>query len=400
MSTFRAANSKWSLVNCTGDIPAGRIGHTLVTNDEEDTVFLYGGVNDTNEHASQYLEDLYSFNYKTKHWTKIEMTGDVQCPRAFHTAVFHGGKMYVFGGCNGRGRFNKLFSIAPDGVCAVIPTAQTQPSTRYCHSAVMFDHRMYVFAGKCGGRNSNKRLSDLFVFDFQSELWSECEQIGATPPPRSAHAAFTCGRSMVMFGGRNSSGECCEDLYRFQYDTGIWTKIETRHGSLFGRARHSVVMHNGKVVVFGGWNGKKKLNDLFYYNMDSESFEIAADQDESCPSRRECHVAVTCNNTMVVFGGRFRGTFMSDTCELELGAKSLKDQCRDWVLQYGVPFTQHSLPHRVSEYVAKWKALNEVQTRPPVIGVVRQTPSASSFLALPPMPPPPPPPPPPAPPVN
>ena len=195
-----------------------------------------------------------------------------------------------------------------------------------------------------------------------------------------------------MFGGRNSSGECCEDLYRYQFDTGFWTKIETRHGSLFGRARHSVVVHNGKVVVFGGWNGKKKLNDLFYYNMDSETFEISADQDESCPSRRECHVAVTCMNTMVVFGGRFRGNFMNDTCELELGAKSLKDQCRDWILNQGITFYHNKLPMRVMEYIAKWKALNEVQQRPPIQGAVRQT-RASGVLdgtLLPPLPPPPP----------
>lgn len=364
-----AQTARWRQLTCSGDVPTGRIGHTLVTDTSEEAVYLYGGVNDTNEQNSQYLQDFFAFHFATKTWQQIEMTGDVQMPRAFHTAIYHDGQMHVFGGCNGRGRFNKLFSIAPTGKCTLFtpPANMRLPLTRYCHSATLFDGKMYVFAGKCGGRNSNKRLKDMWSYDFSTKTWHEVEQVGADVPARSAHAAFTCGRRMVMFGGRSSEGECCEDIYHFSYDTHAWTKVDTTHGPLFGRARHSVVVHNGKVVIFGGWNGKKKLNDLIFYNMDSETSEVVHDPDETCPSRRECHVAVTCQNTMVVFGGRFRGNFMNDTCELDLGSKSLKDCCRDWLISRGVHMTdpeRQALPRRVVDYLDKWRALvqNEAAT--------------------------------------
>lgn len=357
-----AATAHWRQLSCAGNVPTGRIGHTLVTNTAEDTVYLYGGVNDSNEQNSQYLQDFFAFSFATKTWRQIEMTGEVQMPRAFHTAVYYNDQLHVFGGCNGRGRFNKLFSIDPNGCCALFspPPSAKVPLTRYCHSATLFEGKMYVFAGKCGGRNSNKRLKDMMAFDFGTKTWIEVEQGGADVPARSAHAAFTCGRRMVMFGGRSSEGECCEDIYHFSYDTCIWQKIETSHGPLFGRARHSVVVHNGRVVIFGGWNGKKKLNDLIFYNMDSETSEVVHDPDETCPSRRECHVAVTCQNTMVVFGGRFRGNFMNDTCELDLGTKSLKDHCRDWLLQNAARFSdrdRQSFPRRIADYMDKWRAL-------------------------------------------
>lgn len=388
-----ATIARWRQLPCTGDVPTGRIGHTLVTNTDESTVFLYGGVNDSNEQNSQYLQDFFAFDFATKVWRQIQMTGDVQLPRAFHTAVFYDGKIHIFGGCNGRGRFNKLFSIDPEGECSLfqpLPNSRL-PLTRYCHSATLFEDKMYVFAGKCGGRNSNKRLKDLHYFDFTNRLWIEVEQLGHDVPSRSAHAAFTCGRRMVMFGGRSSEGECCEDIFHFSYDTRIWTKVETTHGpTMFGRARHSVVVHNGKVVIFGGWNGKKKLNDLIFYNMDSETSETVHDPDETCPSRRECHVAVTCQNTMVVFGGRFRGNFMNDTCELDLGSKSLKDYCRDWVLDNNVNVTigdSHSLPKRVVDYLDKWRLLVSggvtLRPSPPQMEWNRMP---SSGLRLPPMP--------------
>jgi hypothetical protein len=360
--------TKWRQLQCTGAVPAGRIGHTLVTNTQEDTVYLYGGVND-NSDASQYLQDFFALDFSTKEWRQVPMSGDVQLPRAFHTAIYHDGHVHIFGGCNGRGRFNKLFSINPEGFCSLYtpPATSKIPLTRYCHSATLFEGCMYIFAGKCGGRNSNKRLKDMFAFDFSTKCWHEIDQAGADVPARSAHAAFTCGRRMVMFGGRSAEGECCEDIYQFSYDTHFWTKVDTSHGPLFGRARHSVVVHNGKVVIFGGWNGKKKLNDLIFYNMDSETSEVMHDQDDMCPSRRECHVAVTCQNTMVVFGGRFRGTFMHDTCELDLGSKSLKDCCRDWLLgntasansgPVTLTATERSrIPLRILDYIEKWRDL-------------------------------------------
>jgi hypothetical protein len=347
-------------VDCQGDIPCGRIGHTLVTNADETTVYLYGGVHDSKEQISIYLHDFYRFDFLRKTWTFVEMTGEIQMARAFHSAVCYENSIYIFGGCNGRGRFNKLFSISPDGVCALVvpPSGTDIPATRYCHSAVVFEEKMYVFAGKCGGRNSNRRLQDLWAFHFQSKCWEACEQLGDIPPSRSAHATFTCGRRMVMFGGRSSEGECCEDLYHYNFDNHMWTRIDTSLGPLFGRARHSVVVHNGKVVIFGGWNGKKKLNDLIYFNVDSETSEVVLEHDDCCPSRRECHVAVTCKNTMVVFGGRFRGTFMNDTCELDLEPKSLKDCCRDWILQHHLDLEVPQLPRRLKDYILKWRVLN------------------------------------------
>ncbi|ESL07743.1 hypothetical protein TRSC58_04564 [Trypanosoma rangeli SC58] len=355
--------SRWRSVQCEGEIPPGRIGHTLCANSAETKVFLYGGVNDRNESISNYLDDLYVFDVNKKRWSKIEMTGQVQCSRAFHSAVYYDGKIYIFGGCNGRGRFNKLFSTTEEGNCTQILANGQPPSTRYCHSAVLFEKCMYIFAGKCGGRNSNRRLSDLYLFDFRKNAWMECPQHGDPPTPRSAHAAFTCGRNMIMFGGRSARGECCEDMYMYNYDTCMWRQIESPNSaSFFGRARNSVVVHHGRVVVFGGWNGKKKLNDLFTYHVDANTFEVMHEPDENCPSRRECHVAVVCKNTMVVFGGRFRGEFMSDTAELDLGPKTLKQTCRDWILRSSFKelhqdSRERVLPLRLQQFIESWRQL-------------------------------------------
>ena len=176
-----------------------------------------------------------------------------------------------------------------------------------------------------------------------------------------------CGRTMLMFGGRNSEGGCCEDLYEYHLDTCTWRSIEM-HTHLFGRARHSAVVHNAKVFVFGGWNGKKKLNDLFVFNVDGHTIDYALEGEESTPSRRECHVAVVHNNSMIVFGGRFRGSFMSDTYEVHLGVKSLKDCCRDWILGCKMNFEHLGLTRRLEDFINSWRELTKrTDTRMPIV---------------------------------
>lgn len=335
MPQLTSTTRKWTVVDCPPEqSPPGRIGHTFCANADGTKAYVYGGVNDLADSTSNYLDDLWEYDVIEKKWTERELSGEPQHPRAFHTAVWYRDRMYIFGGCNGHGRFNKLFTIKANGERQSVPLSagMLTPSTRYCHSAVVFEGSMYVFGGKCGGRNSNKRLSDLYSCNLDTGVWQVRELAGDHPPPRSAHTALTHERIMMIFGGRNSDGECCEDFYMFHFDTQLWRKITTQQPSLFGRARNSAVVHFGNVFVFGGWNGKKKLNDLFIYNVEGNVFDFFFDVDRSCPSRRECHVAVMCRNTMVVFGGRFRGNFMTDTAELYLGPKTGADSAQDWLL--------------------------------------------------------------------
>ncbi|EPY25522.1 hypothetical protein STCU_01660 [Strigomonas culicis] len=333
MPQLSSQNRRWSIIQCN-EYPPGRIGHTFCADTAGTKAYVYGGVNDT-EDVSCYLEDFWEYDVVEKQWTSRPLTGDVHYSRAFHTAVWHKDRMFIFGGCNGRARFNKLFTIDANGFCASAETVTHPPMTRYCHSAVVFEGSMYIFGGKCGGRNSNKRLSDLYRCNLNTPEWTECEQSGEQPPPRSAHAALTHERTMIICGGRNVRGECCEDFYMYHFDTCTWRIIITPHAPSFGRARNSAIVHHGTVVIFGGWNGKKKLNDLIMYNAEANAFEAPADYDPASPSRRECHVAVMCRDTMVVFGGRFRGIFMSDTTELYLGPPSAIEDARDWLLEAG-----------------------------------------------------------------
>eukprot|EP00760_Papus_ankaliazontas_P017510 PhM_4_TR17298/c0_g1_i2/m.63908 len=354
-------HSRWKEIKAANEVPTGRIGHTAVCSPDKSCFYVWGGVNETPDRGSRYMDDLYRFDIPTATWHLIPTSGDKPCARAFHSTVLYNAQMYIFGGCNGKGRFNRIFRMDPEtGACCILNGTGDPPATRYCHTGVLYKSQMVVFGGKCGGRNSGKRLSDLFSFDFMTGSWSNCVQHGDVPESRSAHTSVVSGQKMLMFGGRNAHGDCCSDLYEFNLETDTWRRVEL-HSTLFARARHSAVVHNERLIVFGGWNGRKKMNDLFVLRLDTMSFELMQETDEddgTVPCRRECHAAVVCENSMFLCCGRFRDNFLYDVYELPLHMKSLKELARDWILGFDVdyPDDRYQLPATVIGYLDEYSS--------------------------------------------
>ena len=76
----------------------------------------------------------------------------------------------------------------------------------------------------------------------------------------------------------------------------------TPDSALLQRARHSAVVHNGFITVFGGWNGRRKLNDLYIHALDGSAKQLLTEADQlqgasddgtvvAVPSRRHCATA-------------------------------------------------------------------------------------------------------------
>lgn len=56
---------------------------------------------------------------------------------------------------------------------------------------------MYIFGGK---DEDNKKLNDLWCFDFEQAVWNEVPALNA-PSPRSGHSVCVYKDFMVIFGG-------------------------------------------------------------------------------------------------------------------------------------------------------------------------------------------------------
>ncbi|KAJ9452543.1 hypothetical protein DIPPA_23174 [Diplonema papillatum] len=370
---------KWKEVNSGGKIPLGRIGHSICDNGAG-KLYLWGGVNETLESGTgKYLDDFFEYNFHKKQWAEIDLRGKKPKSRAFHSAVCYKGNVTIFGGCNGRGRFDEISKISTKtGGCIEALTKGEKPPSRYCHTSVEYKGKMLVFGGKCGGRNSNKRLADMFEYDLNTETWTEVVADGKPPSSRSAHTAVVYGKKMLVFGGRDANGHCCEDFHEYHLEAKFWRQLDYTH-PLLHRARHSAVVHAENIIIFGGWSGKKKLNDLCVYNLDTNTITLVHDTDEgdaSLPCRRECHTTVVVDNKLFLFGGRFRGVFMNDSFEYPLPRPSLQFLLRNWFVDNNIPIpSDDSLPPTVKASLEDYKRrfVDDAPTAisPPPIGLRR-----------------------------
>ena len=85
-------------------------------------------------------------------------------------------------------------------------------SKRNCHTSVIFKHYMIIFGGK-EGYGQKKSMRDIHIFDIKNLGWiNDVECIGIVPDVRMGHSA---------------------DIYE-----------------------------ENKMVVYGGWNGTRVLNDV------------------------------------------------------------------------------------------------------------------------------------------
>merc|ERR1719376_873741 len=139
------------------------------------------------------------------------------------------------------------------------------------HTIVNYQDSLYVF----GGDNGKQMLNDLLRFDTKDMSWGRALVNGIPPSPRYHHSAVVHESSMFVFGGytgnlhTNTHLTNRDDLWEYKFNTGQW--IEWRvygrgQGNLnrpVPRSAHGAAVHDGKLIIFAGYDGNVRLNDMW-----------------------------------------------------------------------------------------------------------------------------------------
>lgn len=183
----------WRQLTTKGRPPPPRGGHTCVVLD--DMLIVWGGYG-----GDAFFDDMFMFNTTSLTWQKIATFGEHPTPRAGHSAcLMPDNRILVFGGDNGRRRFNDIFVFDPSTSCWQTPiTGGFTPSQRCVHSAAVYQSKMYIF----GGADLSQGFNDLFLFDLDQLAKFEIEpnqlNCGSHPVGKGATALVYKG----LFNGR------------------------------------------------------------------------------------------------------------------------------------------------------------------------------------------------------
>lgn len=189
-----------------GSVPSRRFGYVSVVHSNK--FFLFGGFD-----GSQWLNDMYEFDFATKTWTEINAGGTLPSVRSCPAWAKDDTHVYIQGGYDGVERKADFFACdLATYTWTEMPCLGTPPSPRYFHSCCLYANKMYLF----GGYSGNERLADMYAYDFETNHWSEVDCTnGDAPSGRSSLVAQVYENSLYIFGGYNGV-TVLNDFYKFR----------------------------------------------------------------------------------------------------------------------------------------------------------------------------------------
>ncbi|KAL6065611.1 Host cell factor 1 [Balamuthia mandrillaris] len=127
---------------------------------------------------------------------------------------------------------------------------------------------------------------------------------GCHPKARYSHTATTVGSKIYFIGGEYIEPFRLNDIYCFDADTSVWTKIEPKeqNAEVPFLARHTAVAIGHNILVYGGYDGISNFYDIFVFDtVENIWWQPLVSGD--VPPPRSNHTAATVGNKMYIFGG-------------------------------------------------------------------------------------------------
>jgi N-acetylneuraminic acid mutarotase len=214
-------------------------------------------------------------------WTRVPVTNQfAPPPRSGAASVVVNGKLYVFGGYGGgTGRLDDFYSFDfESGTWEEVQVlSKEKPGCRENNGVVISDSERKIFL--FGGYNGNSWLNDLWEFDIESKRWT-CIQESSDP----ALDADEANSAVVASGDRPAAGN------------------QVRGKAPSRRFGYVSVVHGGKFVLWGGFDGSRWLNDMYVFDFVTKTWmEIQASG--SLPSVRSCPAWAKDDTHVYIQGG-------------------------------------------------------------------------------------------------
>ena len=256
------------IVDCNGDKPLPRFGHSLVMITPVKICLFGGAVGETRR--INYSNDTYIYNIMTKIWMKLNInsnTGLVPSERAAHAAASNDNlQMAIYGGSNSTGLADdKLWMLhlseQNEGIWTEIKVVGQTPGPRYGHSLAYMNPFFVLFGG-----NFNPNLTnEVWIINTKNNQcqWEKIN-FGNNNIIPSARLYHTCGicpsgnclGMMIVFGGRDSNEKPLNDIWgltRHRDGNWSWSKAELKdQNEMKPRYNHSMVFYNGLMIILGG----------------------------------------------------------------------------------------------------------------------------------------------------
>jgi N-acetylneuraminic acid mutarotase len=89
----------------------------------------------------------------------------------------------------------------------------------------MINNKMVLYGGFVAGQ----RVSEIWEFNFETLEWTQILAKNQAPLCRVGHSAVLYTDKMYIFGGKDDDNRKLNDLWTFNFTSMLWTEIQTEH---------------------------------------------------------------------------------------------------------------------------------------------------------------------------
>ncbi len=282
----------------------GRIGHSFVWTGSR--ALFWGG----------RMGPWWAPEYQSGGW---ELTGEgliegvfpwmdeMPSARAFHSSIWTGSEMIVWGGKNARTLFGDGARWSPSSRSWTPVQTNNAPVARINHSAVWTGNSMIIWGGE---RDSESPVAGILlggIYHPASDSWESIGGLWSTV----GHTAVWTGSEMLIWGGTKRQIPETSAGFGYRPNGRQWHRLSSDLAPAAVQG-HSAVWTGKEMIVWGGLNlrGEPLGEGARYVPALEKWFPMSV----ASPPARAFHAAVWTGDSMLIWGGTGAGTF-GDTWE-------------------------------------------------------------------------------------
>ena len=291
--------------------PSKRWGHSVIIHNK--SMVIFGG-----HHSQRTLSNIYSLDFRTLNWSKIEQIGASPPARDSHSAIMYNNEMIIFGGTGSENnKYNDLwaFNFTNKRWTKKTTYGNDIPCKRDGHySSLIYDRYMVVF----GGINElDAVIGTVHLLDLTNDFWILTKNEGEQMSQRDSQGGTTINNTLYIFGGQKNSNEDIyyNDMYEANFEINdqdkkyktIWKKVIPAENSPLPpeRASHTCVSYKDRFIIIIGGEGKKSqpLNDIWIFDTVTKYYSEATISIHETFDSRLCHSSILYNDIIAMYGG-------------------------------------------------------------------------------------------------
>lgn len=267
---------------------------------DNDNIYVSNGFSK----KSHYTTEIEKYSVAKNTWTVFAQS---LVAKKYSTSAIVGNYLYIFGGKTDKDTSNEKTEVVDLSSGKITYTTNNPSPTDICGAAT-WDESIYVFGGSSSylwefaiwSNYSNK----LYRFDTSTSTWTE---LASMPESKETKGAIVNGK-LYVFGGYNGNVSNRIDMYDIQ--TNVWKSLGTMPK---GVSANAIAVDGTTIFIAGDYTNEKYLAT---YDVNTGVFNVIQ---SNMKARRHAGAAVI-NNKLYIMGGNQYPDCISSLSSLQMAS--------------------------------------------------------------------------------